>query len=455
MKGAHAPKRVSKGLLLLYLFIYLIPCFCFPERSDAYFSGWLDSEEKVIDLPIFEDFQSFAASASNLTAPLVTVTPPAHINNDVTGFNQGHVKAGYESSPLYNAEYPISLYSPPAVPGPAQSSSSPAWSPHPMDKLAEVSCALTPPTSPHMYSPKRDMQELNEFLKPEPLTPVAVAAEEESAGPMILSLLDEMNQTEIDDFVKNQFGANLSHFDGGAAANGGDFTMSAPEEGTYSSNELIYGGQISPVDSSSGSSCDGFTMGGNGTGLVGSGGVSPVGTSDNSCHSFSEASSSFDYTSESSETSDPDYCPYSPANKVGRKAAQKFVASGRSVAGSVGEASGGRNGVGSNGNASTGAGRKEPTAKRSRAATAGAKPYARKSSVPPEDKKLRKKEQNKNAATRYRIKKKQEVEVILGEEKGLEDKNADLVKQVEDLQREISFMKKFMRDFFKTQGRLK
>uniref|UniRef100_A0A8D8X7E4 Activating transcription factor of chaperone n=1 Tax=Cacopsylla melanoneura TaxID=428564 RepID=A0A8D8X7E4_9HEMI len=458
------------------------------ERSDAYFSGWLDSDEKVIDLPIFEDFQQTlpATSPSNPTPPLrsgnpppplvpvtrpcnppplVPVTPHATNNNVATGFNQGHVKVGYESSPLWNADYPTSLYSPPAVPEPAAHSiSSPGgWSPHTMDQLAGVSCTLTPPTSPHMYSPKRceEIQKLDDFLNPETLAPVAVAGEKES-GQLILSFLAEMNQTEIDEIMKNQFGGGAG---GVGANNDADFTMA--EEGAYgsnglnssgcNSNDLLYGGEISPVDTSCASSVDGFTMGGKS--LAYEGLSSPVGANDSSCHSFSEASmSNFDYTeeSESSETSDPDYSPYSPpGDKGGRKTAQKLVASGRgSVAGSGAGAGGARNGVGgANGaQASTAGGRKEPTAKRSRGAAA--KPYARKS-VAPEDKKLRKKEQNKNAATRYRIKKKQEVEVILGEEKGLEDKNVALVKQVEDLQREISFMKKFMRDFFKTQGRLK
>lgn len=57
------------------------------------------------------------------------------------------------------------------------------------------------------------------------------------------------------------------------------------------------------------------------------------------------------------------------------------------------------------------------------------KPYSR---VSPEDKKSRKKEQNKNAATRYRLKKKAEVEEILNEERGIQQENDGLGNQVSD-----------------------
>lgn len=77
------------------------------------------------------------------------------------------------------------------------------------------------------------------------------------------------------------------------------------------------------------------------------------------------------------------------------------------------------------------------------------KPYSRGSN---EDKKSRKKEQNKNAATRYRMKKKAEVEVILTEEKILLDHNNDLCDQITDLQREIKYLKGLMRDLFKAKG---
>lgn len=76
------------------------------------------------------------------------------------------------------------------------------------------------------------------------------------------------------------------------------------------------------------------------------------------------------------------------------------------------------------------------------------KPYSRNG----EEKKFRKKEQNKNAATRYRLKKKAEVEEILGEEKGLLDTKTQLEGNVVDLQREIKCLKSLMRDLFKAKG---
>uniref|UniRef100_A0A8D8LTP3 Uncharacterized protein n=1 Tax=Cacopsylla melanoneura TaxID=428564 RepID=A0A8D8LTP3_9HEMI len=135
-----------------------------------------------------------------------------------------------------------------------------------MDQLAGVSCTLTPPTSPHMYSPKRceEIQKLDDFLNPETLAPVAVAGEKES-GQLILSFLTEMNQTEIDELMKNQFGGGAG---GVGANNDGDFTMAEEGLRTYGSNglnssELMYGGgEIRPLDSSCASSVDGLTMGG-------------------------------------------------------------------------------------------------------------------------------------------------------------------------------------------------
>lgn len=80
------------------------------------------------------------------------------------------------------------------------------------------------------------------------------------------------------------------------------------------------------------------------------------------------------------------------------------------------------------------------------------KPYSRPTV---EDKKVRKKEQNKNAATRYRQKKKQEIKEILGEERELTDHNEKLQNQVKDLQREIGYLKGLMRDLFKAKGLIK
>lgn len=70
----------------------------------------------------------------------------------------------------------------------------------------------------------------------------------------------------------------------------------------------------------------------------------------------------------------------------------------------------------------------------------------------PEEKKSRKKEQNKNAATRYRMKKKQEVEVILDEEKILMDKNRKLTTAYKDTKREVKYLKSLLKDLFKARG---
>ncbi|KAJ1529430.1 hypothetical protein ONE63_006209 [Megalurothrips usitatus] len=79
----------------------------------------------------------------------------------------------------------------------------------------------------------------------------------------------------------------------------------------------------------------------------------------------------------------------------------------------------------------------------------GSKPYST------EDRRIRKKEQNKNAATRYRMKKKAEVEVILGEENGLRDKNTELQAKVADLSQEIRYLKNLMREVFTRRGLIK
>ena len=78
------------------------------------------------------------------------------------------------------------------------------------------------------------------------------------------------------------------------------------------------------------------------------------------------------------------------------------------------------------------------------------RPYGR--SV--EDKKSRKKEQNKNAATRYRQKKKAEIEVALDEERELLDINHELEVKYADVQREIKYLKNLMRDLYRAKGLL-
>lgn len=68
------------------------------------------------------------------------------------------------------------------------------------------------------------------------------------------------------------------------------------------------------------------------------------------------------------------------------------------------------------------------------------------------DKKFRKKLQNKNAAIRYRMKKKEEAQGIIGEERELEEKNEMLKTKVDDLEREIKTLKTLMADVQRIRG---
>uniref|UniRef100_A0A2S2QLE4 Activating transcription factor of chaperone n=1 Tax=Sipha flava TaxID=143950 RepID=A0A2S2QLE4_9HEMI len=81
-----------------------------------------------------------------------------------------------------------------------------------------------------------------------------------------------------------------------------------------------------------------------------------------------------------------------------------------------------------------------------------AKPYTPK--APSEEKRLRKKEQNKNAATRYRMKKKAEVKESVMEEKQLLQKNNTLKDEAKELAREIKYLKSLLRDVYKAKGLL-
>lgn len=76
------------------------------------------------------------------------------------------------------------------------------------------------------------------------------------------------------------------------------------------------------------------------------------------------------------------------------------------------------------------------------------RPYGRN----PEEKKSRKKEQNKNAATRYRQKKKDEVHEILGEERGLMDRNKKLMTAFKDTKREVKYLKSLLKELFQARG---
>lgn len=67
------------------------------------------------------------------------------------------------------------------------------------------------------------------------------------------------------------------------------------------------------------------------------------------------------------------------------------------------------------------------------------------------DKKVRKKVQNKNAATRYRVKKRVEKQNLQEQEVELSNKNKGLKEKVESLQREISYMKELMAEIQKAK----
>jgi len=67
-------------------------------------------------------------------------------------------------------------------------------------------------------------------------------------------------------------------------------------------------------------------------------------------------------------------------------------------------------------------------------------------------KKSRKRAQNKEAATRYREKKREEANAIQSEEDLLEQKNKELKEQVDTISREIKYMKELMADVFKAKG---
>ncbi|XP_073824409.1 bZIP transcription factor crc [Musca autumnalis] len=65
-----------------------------------------------------------------------------------------------------------------------------------------------------------------------------------------------------------------------------------------------------------------------------------------------------------------------------------------------------------------------------------------------EDRKIRKKEQNKNAATRYRQKKKLEMEQILIEEQELTKRHEELKSMLAERKREAKYLKTLIREFY-------
>lgn len=75
------------------------------------------------------------------------------------------------------------------------------------------------------------------------------------------------------------------------------------------------------------------------------------------------------------------------------------------------------------------------------------RPYGR----GPEERKSRKKEQNKNAATRYRQKKKEEMKTVLDEESVLFEKHEKLAKKVSEFESEVKYLKKLIREFYKNK----
>lgn len=65
--------------------------------------------------------------------------------------------------------------------------------------------------------------------------------------------------------------------------------------------------------------------------------------------------------------------------------------------------------------------------------------------------KKRKREQNKDAATRYRVKKREEQDLVQKELAGLEKDNVELKDQVTSLSKEIEYLKNLMLEVYKTK----
>lgn len=69
-----------------------------------------------------------------------------------------------------------------------------------------------------------------------------------------------------------------------------------------------------------------------------------------------------------------------------------------------------------------------------------------------EDRALRKKEQNKNAANRYRLKKKAEIDILIDEERDLQKHNDSLMTRYTDISREVKCLKSLLRELFREKG---
>lgn len=78
------------------------------------------------------------------------------------------------------------------------------------------------------------------------------------------------------------------------------------------------------------------------------------------------------------------------------------------------------------------------------------KPRTNRRSV--EDRRSRKKEQNKNAANRYRMKKKAEIEILLDEESDLIKRNESLMVTYTETCREAKYLKSLLRELITAQG---
>jgi len=72
----------------------------------------------------------------------------------------------------------------------------------------------------------------------------------------------------------------------------------------------------------------------------------------------------------------------------------------------------------------------------------------------PEDRQSRKKEQNKSAANRYRLKKKAEIEILLDEERELITRNDQLKAQDKKISDELKYTKSLLRELLKELGLL-
>ena len=99
----------------------------------------------------------------------------------------------------------------------------------------------------------------------------------------------------------------------------------------------------------------------------------------------------------------------------------------------------------------TGRGGSRAQKKNEDAQSSGRPVRQRKKDLPVEDRRLRKKEQNKTAATRYRLKKKAELEILLDEEASLAIRNKELKRKYEDLSKEVSYLKNLMREVLLAQ----